>query len=682
MLSWYKRYMKKIRLPEHIKYLLSVYLTGIAFFTLFRLVLFLTNLHRLDNLPAGKTAGLILRAFGMGFRFDTVVSGYILSLPFILLSAAAFFLLEKKWLYRLTTVYLCLLYSIAFLTCAIDIPYYNFFNSRLSAIFFNWLDKPGLFFKMTLVDSNNLIYIIALLLLWFLFCFIILKFGKKYRQPRSITPGPARAAYSLKLAAFSLAALVLLFIGIRGRVAKKSPIRVGTAYFSNYAFPNQLGLNPVFTFVRSLIDRSREKGQDTGFMDDEYAVKKAREYLGLAPEEKGRYDSPIARSIETEGEPVRKNVVIVLLESMSAEKMGRYGNPHNLTPNLDELATHSLNFDRIYTSGNHTANGIFSTLFGFSAIFKQHPLKPVDMLTYAGLPTILKDNGYATIFFLTHDDQFDNMGGFLRTNGFETVISQKDYPEDQVLSSLGVPDHYLFEFSIPRINELYKSRKPFLAFYLTASDHVPYIIPAGIPFTPRRENKRERIVEYVDWSIGHFMDLASQQEWFENTLFVFIADHGANLDTVYELPLSYFHTPLIFYSPAFIPGYKAAAKIGGQIDVFPTILGLLNIPYVNNSLGIDLSKEERSYIYFCGDDKLGCLGDDYFLVVRDGGGESLYDYKKRDPKNRIESNRETAGKMKEYLFSMMQTTRWLIKNRKVGRQQPRSPGQPRPADPR
>jgi phosphoglycerol transferase MdoB-like AlkP superfamily enzyme len=412
-------------------------------------------------------------------------------------------------------------------------------------------------------------------------------------------------------------------------------------------------------------------------MDDELAVKKVQEYLRVNPEESRFYDSPIARLIKTEGEPVKANVIVVIMESMSAEKMSRYGNPHNLTPNLENLAKQSLIFDNIYTSGIHTSNGIFSTLFSFAAIFKQHPLKPVSMLAYAGLPMVLRQEGYRTIFFITHDEQFDNMGGFLRANGFEEIVSQKDYSPDRILSSLGVPDHYLFESSIPRINELYKSNQPFLAVYLTVSDHVPYIIPGDIPFKPKRKDKRERIVEYADWSIGRFIDLASQQEWFENTLFVFIADHGANLNPLYEMPLSYFHTPLIFYSPSLIPGHRTVAKIGGQIDVFPTIMGLLNISYVNNTLGIDLLKENRPYIYFCSDDKLGCLCDDYFLSIRDGGGESLYDYKNQDPKNRLKSKKEKVERMKDYLYSMMQATQWLIKNGKVGLQSPRSPGQPR-----
>lgn len=679
MCSWYKVHMKKTWLPRHIKYLFFVYLTGIAFFTLFRFFLFLTNLKQLQSLPAGKT-GLIIRAFIMGFRFDTVISGYILGIPLILLSICTAFSADNKIIYRVITLFFGSLYSVAFFICALDIPYFTFFNSRVSAVIFNWFNTPGILFTMTAEDIVNWIYVFFFVLCCVIFWFIIIKIKGKILSLPAPTPAPPRTKYTLQVTGLSLLALLLLFIGTRGRIAKKSPIRVGTAYFSNYSFPNQLGLNPVFTFVRTSIDRFSGKNQELKLMEDEKAIRLVQYYLKIEPKENLVYDSPIARPVETEGEPLKANVVVVIMESMAAVHMSRYGNPNKLTPNLDRLAESAYTFDNIYTSGIHTSNGIFSTLFSFAAIFKQHPMKPASMLSYAGLPNILRARGYRTIFFCTHDDQFDNMGGFLRTNGVEYIVSEKDYPAVRVLSTLGVPDNYMFEFSIPKINKLYEGNNPFLAIFLTASDHPPFIIPENIPFEPRTKTKKEQIVEYADWSIGEFLNLASQQEWFANTIFVFIADHGLNINPIYDLPLSYFHTPFIIYSPHLIKEHRYFAKIGGQIDVFPTIMGVLNISYVNNTIGIDLLKENRPFIHFANDDKMGCLNDEYFLVSRGSDLVSLYAYRKRETKNYMAANKQLAESMKDYLFAMMQTTQWLIKNRKVGVQQPQSPAQPRQLD--
>ena len=138
---------------------------------------------------------------------------------------------------------------------------------------------------------------------------------------------------------------------------------------------------------------------------------------------------------------------------------------------------------------------------------------------------------------------------------------------------------------------------------MTASDHGPYIIPEY--FKPKPNDLTKQIVEYADWSIGKFISNAKKKRWFENTIFVFISDHGTALSPVYEMPLNYHHSPLIILSPNILEESKTYSQIGGQIDVFPTIMGLLNFTYLNNTFGMDLLKAKRPFIYFSADDKYG-----------------------------------------------------------------------------
>jgi phosphoglycerol transferase MdoB-like AlkP superfamily enzyme len=201
---------------------------------------------------------------------------------------------------------------------------------------------------------------------------------------------------------------------------------------------------------------------------------------------------------------------------------------------------------------------------------------------------------------------------------------------------------------------------------MTSSNHGPYIIPKNINFKPHSKELIFQTIEYSDWSLRHFLKFASKETWFDSTIFVFIADHGQVVgESKYDMPLTYHHTPLIIYSKLFAEN-KVFTDIGGQIDVFPTVMGLLNINYSNNTMGIDLVNEKRKYIYFSSDDLVGCLDNNYFYLYRQTGSESLYMYRKNDPCNYINDFRSIADSMKSYTFSMLQTTQWMIINKKAG----------------
>jgi phosphoglycerol transferase MdoB-like AlkP superfamily enzyme len=462
--------------------------------------------------------------------------------------------------------------------------------------------------------------------------------------------------------------LGITFLGIRGRIAQKSPIRVGTAFFSNYPFANQLGLNPMFVFMRSCLDYSDNKAQIIRLMDDKKAVENAVRYLKTG-KDTTNFDSPIARLISPVQEPAKLNIIIVLMEGLSANYLKCTGNPQGLTPFLDTLCRQSYFFDHLFSAGNHTMNGIYGTYYSFPALLRQHPMNWVVMPEFTGIPKVLQDNGYTNVFFTTHDEQFDNMAGFLTANSFHRIVSQKDYPSSQVRSTLGVPDHYMFEFAMPIINQLHQSQKPFFVTMLTGSNHMPIIIPDDIPFKPKSSSPEKQVIEYSDWSLRHFIELASKELWFDNTIFVFTSDHGAPIvNGDYDMPLAYHHDPLLIYSPKHLKPALSSC-IGGQIDIFPTIMGLLNIKYVNNTMGIDLINESRPYIYFSADDRIGCVDKEFFYIYHvEDGSEGIYRYHTLDKNNYISQYRANADSMKNYAFSMMQASQWMISNKKTGHQ--------------
>ena len=651
----------KQHIPVHLYYVALIYVVGILFFTIFRLILFFTQLEQILIIPeAGK---IFFNSFMMGLRFDTVISAYILFFPLLLLSILTFFKKDSNTVYKVLTYLIVFSFWISFLICATDIPYFNYFFTRLTTGILTIMNDFAFSFEMILREPSFLIYFFVLIGVLYFYQKIIFKITQKIISDRKINFNIHETNYIFFL---SVLTCCLTILSARGRLDVKSPIRIGTAYKSNFPLPNMLGLNPVFTFSRSLLDDMQNINQNYSLMNDDEAVANVKSYFN------GNdtiLSSPISRKINFKQPPKNYNIVLVILESMSADKMGYFNNQSpSLTPFLDKVSKEGIVFNNFYGAGIHTYNGLYSILTSFPSLMKKHTLKDVVIRNYSGLPKVLFENNYQTIFLVSHDSEFDNMGGFMRANNFQKVFSDDNYPSKEILSNLGVPDHYLFKFGLNEINSLNKNNKPFLAAFLTTSDHSPYIIPKNISFATNRTKEKEKAVEYVDWSIKQFIESASKESWFDNTIFVFTGDHGANWgEKKYELPLSYNHIPLIIYAPKIVTP-EVNNSFGSQMDIFPTLMGILKMPYINSTMGIDLRSEKREFIYFSADDKIGCIDNDYYYINNLSVGESMFKLTDVKPINIISSKKEIADKMKNYSLSSIQAAQWLVNNNKTGYQ--------------
>ena len=586
----------------------------------------------------------------MGIRFDIVIAGYILIFPSFVLFLTDVLGLRKPIINTIFFYWISILFTISFLISSIDIPFFSQFYDRLTIVAFEWMENFGFVFSMIIQEPRYFIFVLPFIILVLIFILLLKKMFNANNNEQASTNIYMNSIVSLAL-------LSVMFLGIRGRIQHKSPIRVGTSYFSDNSFLNKLGLNPVFTLINSYLD-DLKNSSIIDLMDNETAIQYVQTIMNISSLQ---YTSPLARKIvPAEVSENKPNVILVIMESMSAAKMKRHGNEHNLTPFLDSLANNSIYFENVYTSGKHTYNGIFSTLFSCPALYCKHPMKQI--VEYEGISNALLKNGYSTTYFTTHDSQFDNVEGFLRANGFQNIISESNYPTEEVKTTLGVPDDYMFRYSIQVINDLASKNKPFFVTFMTASDHGPYYIPDY--FDPQSEEIKQQVVEYADWSLKIFLTLSEKQDWFDNTIFVFIADHGASINGVYSIPLNYFHTPLILYAPKILQKCEVHNEIGSQLDVFPTVMGLLQQPYINNTFGIDLLNEKRKYAIVNDDDKMGILDTTYFCILnRNSESVKLLKYKDRDLTNYIDQDRDRANDMEMYAKSVLQTYQEILFNK-------------------
>lgn len=647
----------------HFRNILLIYLLGIAFFTLFRVLLVFTNLPVLKAIGEHKT-GLLAGAFFMGWRFDTVISCYLLALPVVVLSVL--FLLSALGKKALKAIYIFIgaTFSLAFLACAADVPFFNYFFARLNDTVFNWTANAGFGFRMVFAEPRYLVFVFVFIGVVAAYLWALRNIYRRHRVLLERVAKPVLVKNRLAVVPFVCLLWGFVFLGIRGRTDLKTPIHPGIAFFSNNAFINQLGLNPVFTLLRSTLDQQNPENKIFHKLDDAVALQTMARLLNADSSLKAI--SPIARYETAAAEMQGRNIVLVMMESMSAAKMKRFGNTDGLTPFLDSLADACWSFDNIYSAGIHTYNGVYSTLFAHPAILNRHSMEGLRVPEMAGFPNVLSRNDYQSVFFTTHDEAFDNMSGFLTANGFERIIGQKDYPAEEVKSTLGVPDEFMFRFAVPRLSELAAKQKPFFAAFMTASDHGPYIFPKGVGFQRRHADDKKAIVTYADWSLRKFMEYAAGQSWYQNTIFVFLADHGAYMgQNAYDVAFSYHHIPFLIFAPGATQP-TAFPQLGLQTDVFATVASLVLPRFINNTFSINLRKTTHPYVVFSADNKLACLTDSLLYIWRTDSDPGLYHYHDGNTTNLLSRYPQLADSMQKIAFSWLQTSDWMRQNNKAG----------------
>ena len=299
------------------------------------------------------------------------------------------------------------------------------------------------------------------------------------------------------------------------------------------------------------------------------------------------------RAVRAQRPPRPLNVVMVSIESLGASFMKVHGGQGGLTPELDALAEQGLNFTRLYATGTRTVRGL-------EALSLSVPPTPghaiVTRPAHAGLHTlghVLRDQGYETLYLYGGYSTFDNMKAFFGGNGY-TVVDRTAIPADRVHHETiwGVADEDLFTMAIEQLDARHAAGKTFFAHIMTTSNHRPFTYPDGRIDIPSKSG-RDGGVKYTDWAIGAFVRAARSRPWFDRTLFVFVADHTHNGRGKQELPPASYHIPMVIYAPGHVaPG--VVDSVASQIDVAPTILGLLGQSYDSRFFGQDILGEGRN----------------------------------------------------------------------------------------
>src|SRR6185437_14607800 len=288
----------------------------------------------------------------------------------------------------------------------------------------------------------------------------------------------------------------------------------------------------------------------------------------------------------------RLNVVILLEESLGSEFFGSLGRKgETLTPELDKLSEEGLFFTNLYADGNRTVRGFEGVLSSFPPLPGDSIVKRDHSENVETIARVFKRDGYDTVFLYGGRGIFDGMRSYAVNNGYDRFVEQKDFSNPTFATIWGVCNEDLYQRTIEECRNLAKAGKPFLATVLSVSNHKPFTYPPGRIAEDPRARKREHAVKYTDWALGQFFKAVKNEPFFQETIFVVIADHGARVYGSQSIPIHSYEIPLLILGPAAVKKPARLPQLGCQLDVAPTILGLIGRSYDTMFYGHDLLKD-------------------------------------------------------------------------------------------
>ena len=557
--------------PRRISYV--SFLAGIALvvWLLLRLIL---------SLKVGWTqmsSAEIFGAFVTGLWFDVAALSYLL-VPWLLVSA----LIPtgwsgKRWLNKTRWVLaFFVLYALLFGAVS-EFIFWQEFSTR-----FNFIAVDYLVYTHEVVGNIMESYPVPLILLAIaLFVFTVL-----FVLSQLFRFETAQHGFKKKT--------ILLMLALLLPVLSYELVNVDQMQFSKNAYANELAGNGLFSFAAAA--RRNELDYDKFYKTIPQA--QADEIL----KKNGLLRHAFSKAITSEPEllditniaPFKrrpKNIVVVMVESLSADYLGTYGNKENLTPYLDKLAKESLVFDKVFATGTRTVRGLDALSIAIPPIPGQAVVHRPDSDHLATLGEFLEAQQYSTFFMYGGYGVFDSMNTYFRGNDYK-VVDRTDFDKSTIQAEnvWGIDDESLFNNAISMIDRMVKPTQPFFAHIMTTSNHRPFTFPEGKVDLP--QGHREGAVKYTDYAIGKLIENAKTKPWFKDTLFVIVADHCSSAAGKTKLPVDKYHIPVIFYAPDLLPAGHYS-RIVSQIDIAPTLLDILGAKGSQHFFGQSLFKAER-----------------------------------------------------------------------------------------
>jgi len=577
-------------MKERLSILGRLSLFWIVFMITSRIIFLFYHLDQTSQLTRIEISKVML----YGLKMDLSMTGYMILVSGIMLSISV--LIRGKWIVYFITGFNLLFLVFSCLAVVLDLELYRHWGFRLNTtpFYFMGSEAAGSASAATVI---KLITILIVLLVTFFFSYF------KFIAPslRNLTSTTRKAALVLALTS------VLMLMPIRGSFGA-SNMNVGFVYFhKTNNFANHAGINVIWNFLNILYSNPKIL-----YPEDYFDKQLTEEYLQrLYPK-----DDSTEQVLTTR----RPNVIIILIESFTANVVEVLGGKKGVTPNFNELSKEGILFDNFYATGDRTAKGLIGVLSGYPCQTQRSIIQyPSKTQKLSFLSKELESIGYNTSFVYGGDADFSNFRSYLTNAGFGHITSEDDFSDDLNNSKWGVPDQYLFEQAQRELDTIATDR-PFFKALLTLSSHEPFDVPLKHIQGEDEESLFFNSCYYTDKYLGEFIEYSKQQPWWDNTVIIITADHGHRLPGKIGAQVKErFHVPLLWLGGA-IKKDTVIHTLSGHTDIANTLLGQITQPSSNFIFSKNIfGNNARDFAMYIFNDGYGYLTPEHYFIYDNSG---------------------------------------------------------------
>lgn len=531
-----------------------------------------------------------------GLKLDLTVAGYLTALPLfcVLLS----FWLPGRWLSKILYGYYFTVSILVAIIFAADLGLYGFWGFRIDSTVLFYL-QSSVKDAMASVPIREALYLTGIAIIYFyviywLFSRLIISWTPTERANKRVVGSSVMIVLG-----------GLMFIAIRGGVTT-STANVGMVYFSQNQFLNHAAINPSFSLLTSLTKQQDFASQFDFYPEEE----RSATFSTLVPSSTQETSPRVEKLLKTD----RPNILIILLESFSANAIETTGGDRGITPQLNALSREGILFTQMYANSFRTDRGIVATLNGYLAQPTTSIMKyPAKSQTLPSIAKAVVHEGYVADMLYGGDINFTNMQSYFYSSGYSRITSDKDFPLTSRLSKWGANDDITFSWLYDDLSK----RQPtdttrWLTTFLTLSSHEPFEVPFH-----HLEDPYLNSVAFTDSCLGSFIAKTKTLPIWDDLLIILVSDHGFKYPaSTREFDPNRYHIPMLWLGGA-IEEPRVIDTYANQTDLAATLLSQMQLPYSDFTFSKDiLNPDHPHYAFYTFKNGFGMI---------DGSGTTVYD---------------------------------------------------------